>query len=170
MVVRVRVRMFRYPTLIINTTSSRTGRSLSTVGSTTITINPDISEAHTLRGWYDSMGANAQTNSISTAGGSGAGKSDVRKTIAAIKDENLGQGEKVCGAHVSHRSCAIGIRYHHLSSLLARLPFGQGHGGFCQERGYPLVHGLSRGRLQQKGHTRRRALALRKVPAHLQLL
>ena len=49
------------------------GRSLSTVSSSSLVINPDIPEAHKLRGWFDSVGKNEDTQSISTRGGMGGG-------------------------------------------------------------------------------------------------
>lgn len=49
------------------------GRSLSVAGSSQMVVNPDVSEAHTLRGWYDSEGANMEFNSYRNEGGQGAG-------------------------------------------------------------------------------------------------
>ncbi|XP_035689920.1 replication protein A 70 kDa DNA-binding subunit-like isoform X1 [Branchiostoma floridae] len=70
------------------------GRSLSTVGSSTIMINPDIPEAYQLRGWYDKVGCNAEAQSISTGAGGGAGRPTNWKSFQQVKDENLGTGEK----------------------------------------------------------------------------
>lgn len=42
------------------------GRSLSTTMSGVMTVNPDIPEAHQLRGWFDSVGKNEDAQSIST--------------------------------------------------------------------------------------------------------
>lgn len=78
------------------------GISLSTTSSSILSINADIREAHQLRGWYDSVGATMSSvpasglntttstmnmNSFSTM-------DDDYKTLAQIKDENLGHGEK----------------------------------------------------------------------------
>ena len=49
------------------------GRSLSTTFSSVIEVNPDIPEAHSLKGWYDGAGKNEKTQSISTKGGGGGG-------------------------------------------------------------------------------------------------
>ncbi|SJX62214.1 probable replication factor-A protein 1 [Sporisorium reilianum f. sp. reilianum] len=53
------------------------GRSLSMFSSSTMLINPDITESHVLRGWFDNDGAHAE-----------------RRTIVQVKDENLGMSEK----------------------------------------------------------------------------
>ncbi len=42
------------------------GRSLSTTMNGVMSVNPDIPEAHQLRGWYDSVGKNEDAQSIST--------------------------------------------------------------------------------------------------------
>lgn len=71
------------------------GRTLSMVHSSTMTINPDISEAHALRGWYDVQGRTESFQShqgLSSMGAAG-GRKDPYKTLAQIKDENLGMGE-----------------------------------------------------------------------------
>ncbi|KAL4425850.1 hypothetical protein ABPG75_009866 [Micractinium tetrahymenae] len=70
------------------------GRSLSTVGATSILIDPpDVPEAGTLRQWYDQGGATMEAAALSRQGG-GGGRSDRRVTIAQIKEEGLGFGEK----------------------------------------------------------------------------
>ncbi len=48
------------------------GRSLNVGFNSVLTINPDIPEAHQLRGWFDNFGKNVETTSISEsrAGGS----------------------------------------------------------------------------------------------------
>ncbi|KND02596.1 replication factor-a protein 1 (rpa1) [Spizellomyces punctatus DAOM BR117] len=75
------------------------GRSLTALSSSMLSVNPDISEAHHLRGWYDTEGKTQQYQTYSTAGGTGVGtgtggKREPFKCIAQIKDENLGMGEK----------------------------------------------------------------------------
>jgi len=68
------------------------GRSLSVLGSSVMNINPDLPEAHELRGWFDNGGNNQEVASLSGQRmGVGGG---VFKTISQIKDENLGMGEK----------------------------------------------------------------------------
>ncbi|KAJ2519534.1 Replication factor A protein 1 [Coemansia sp. RSA 2049] len=76
------------------------GRSLSLPGSGSMAVSPDIPEAHTLRGWYDAEGRSASFSKFeggSSAGGSGGdGASRFEeqfKTMAQIRDENLGMGE-----------------------------------------------------------------------------
>ncbi|KAI8818562.1 uncharacterized protein EV422DRAFT_537495 [Fimicolochytrium jonesii] len=77
------------------------GRSLSLMGSSSFAVNPDIPEAHQLRGWYDSTGKTAHFQGYSNAGpgavsgpGQNGGRRDPMKFISQIKDENLGLGEK----------------------------------------------------------------------------
>ncbi|CAO1619237.1 unnamed protein product [Sympodiomycopsis kandeliae] len=84
------------------------GRSLSMFTSSTMMINPDIPEAHGLRGWYDNEGNQAGGNfkTFSSAGlggvGSGSGgagaagsNKNERRTIAEAKEESLGtSGDK----------------------------------------------------------------------------
>lgn len=41
------------------------GRSLNVSFNSVIYLNPDIPEAHQLRGWYDNVGKNEETSSIS---------------------------------------------------------------------------------------------------------
>lgn len=68
------------------------GRSLSLLSSGTMAIDPDIPEAHKLKGWYDSNGRTntfATHNNLATVGAAG-GRKDETKTIAQVKDENLG--------------------------------------------------------------------------------
>ncbi|KAI8825732.1 uncharacterized protein EV422DRAFT_513990 [Fimicolochytrium jonesii] len=73
------------------------GRSLSLMGSSSLSVNPDIPEAHALRGWYDAEGRNAHFQTYSSGGGSSSAagsKRDALKYISQIKDEGLGMGEK----------------------------------------------------------------------------
>lgn len=72
------------------------GRSLSLLSSGTMTVDPDIEEAHKLKGWYDAQG---RTDTFSThaamAGAlmTGRGKGDQHKTIAQIREEQLGMSD-----------------------------------------------------------------------------
>ena len=77
------------------------GKTLSSMGTSQITFNPDIPEAHTLRGWFDSKGGvvealvnvssnTAGNNSNSTYTGTGID----RKFLSQVKDESLGQHDK----------------------------------------------------------------------------
>ncbi|GAA5921776.1 hypothetical protein JCM1841_001858 [Sporobolomyces salmonicolor] len=72
------------------------GRSLSVGGSATIVIDPDIEEAHQLRGWYDTQGQNQSfaAHSNSMASGGGSFKPDAFKTLRDVVDENLGMSDK----------------------------------------------------------------------------
>ncbi|KAF8516769.1 replication factor-a protein [Gautieria morchelliformis] len=72
------------------------GRSLSMFSSTTMAINPDITEAHALRGWFDSSGSEAhfQSHSSALSGGAGLGAGinlTELRTTQEVKDMNLGQ-------------------------------------------------------------------------------
>ncbi|XP_046438075.1 replication protein A 70 kDa DNA-binding subunit-like [Daphnia pulex] len=68
------------------------GRSLGTVSSTVVQINPDMNEAHKLRGWYDNGGSSSAASSISASRGAGTGGSGGSyKTFAEAKFENLGK-------------------------------------------------------------------------------
>ena len=72
------------------------GRSLSLLSSGTMNIDPDIDEAHALKGWYDAQGRNNSFATHAGMGGLGAagGRSDPLKTILQVKDENLGMSDK----------------------------------------------------------------------------
>ncbi|KAF8667141.1 hypothetical protein HU200_053328 [Digitaria exilis] len=67
------------------------GRSVNSIGSTQLKINPDLTEAEKLQHWYATEGKNAVCVSLSTAS---MGKTDIRKTVVQVKDENLGRSEK----------------------------------------------------------------------------
>ncbi len=71
------------------------GRSLSLLQSGTMAIDPDITEAHHLKGWYDSAGQAEKFASHNTMGAAGAagGRTEVSKTIAQVRDENLGMDD-----------------------------------------------------------------------------
>ncbi|KAJ2348518.1 Replication factor A protein 1, partial [Coemansia sp. RSA 2618] len=76
------------------------GRTLSLPSIGSMVANPDIPEAHMLRGWYDSAGRNASYQTYERMGGSGAGagggaREDPLKTMAAVRDENIGGGDSV---------------------------------------------------------------------------
>eukprot|EP01080_Neovahlkampfia_damariscottae_P007781 gene7781-12255_t len=66
------------------------GVSLGTTMQTSIIINPKIDEAHSLRGWYN-KNANDSIQSLTVKQSSTAQET---YTIAAIKDEDKGKGEK----------------------------------------------------------------------------
>ncbi|KAK7427832.1 Replication factor A protein 1 [Neonectria magnoliae] len=68
------------------------GKSLSLLSSGTMSIDPDIPDAHRLKGWYDSAGrTDTFTTHQNMSSMSGAtGRKDEMKTISQVKDENLG--------------------------------------------------------------------------------
>jgi len=68
------------------------GRSLSALYSTVIKVNPDIPDAHALRGWYDNVGKDAGIKTIS--GQRMGGPSGQFKSLGQMKAENLGMGDK----------------------------------------------------------------------------
>lgn len=75
------------------------GRSLSMFSSSSMTYNPDVGEAHSLRGWFDAEGTRVSYNTFNSAGMAGAGgmtsiRPDEMKTIGQIKDENIGMSDK----------------------------------------------------------------------------
>lgn len=72
------------------------GRSLSLLSSGTFTVDPDIEEAHRLKGWYDAQGRSdtfASHASMSDGATFGGGKIEQYKTIAQIREEQLGMSE-----------------------------------------------------------------------------
>ena len=112
------------------------GRSLTTQFSTQMAIDPDISEAHQLRGWFDNVGKNEQMASISEQrmGGGGlylslcpsvwyveeekecmcdclthllhAGQPTAFLTLGQVKELDLGRKEKP-----DYFSCKAGITF-----------------------------------------------------------
>ncbi|TFK54656.1 replication factor-a protein [Heliocybe sulcata] len=87
------------------------GRSLSMYSSSTMSINPDITEAHSLRGWYDALGSGQNFTSMSS--GSNAGSStmggvsrDEMRTLFDVKESGLGTSDKAdyfsCRATIMH--------------------------------------------------------------------
>lgn len=68
------------------------GRSLSLLSSGTMSIDPDIPDAHRLKGWYDSSGRNDTFSSHNNMAsmGSATGRKDQDKSILQVKEENLG--------------------------------------------------------------------------------
>ncbi|KAI0019352.1 replication factor-A protein [Xylariomycetidae sp. FL0641] len=68
------------------------GRSLSLLSSGTINVDPDIVEAHKLKGWYETEGRteNFSTHQTMASVGAATGRPDQTKNILQVKDENLG--------------------------------------------------------------------------------
>lgn len=75
------------------------GRSLSLLSSGSMNIDPDIDEAHKLKGWYDAQGRNdtyqSHANTMGTVGSMSGGRVDALKSIAQVRDENLGMSDTV---------------------------------------------------------------------------
>jgi replication factor A1 len=70
------------------------GRSLSLLSSGSMTVDPDIDEAHKLKGWYDAQGRQDQFNTHASMGTTTAtGRKDEYKTVAQIRDDGLGMSE-----------------------------------------------------------------------------
>jgi len=72
---------------------------LSMFSSASMMVNPDIPEAHSLRGWYDAQGRSttfqAYTNAAVNNNANGAlARPSELKTIGQAKDEQLGMGDK----------------------------------------------------------------------------
>lgn len=79
--------------------SEYNGKSLGVLSSTTFMIDPDIPEAHSVRGWYDQGGNQGEFQDLSTGGnlggGASAGSSQTNwKCLDQLKDEQLGMGDK----------------------------------------------------------------------------
>ncbi|KAL3469470.1 hypothetical protein BJX99DRAFT_241251 [Aspergillus californicus] len=70
------------------------GRSLSLLSSGSVTVNPDIEEAHRLKGWYDAQGRDESfATHAPSAGSMSTMRRDQPKTIAQIREEQLGMSE-----------------------------------------------------------------------------
>lgn len=66
------------------------GRSLGSIGSTQVVINPtDVSEAATLKQWFENGGFKLESTPLSGAGGMGT-KQDRRILLSQIHEESLG--------------------------------------------------------------------------------
>ncbi|XP_047082714.1 replication protein A 70 kDa DNA-binding subunit A-like [Lolium rigidum] len=85
-----------FPVLAVKTgrVTDFNGKSVGTISSSQLLIDPDISEAHTLRQWFDAGGRDASTQSISRDVAPAASRNVVRMTVAQIKDEGLGMQDK----------------------------------------------------------------------------
>ena len=72
------------------------GKSLSLLSSGTMSVDPDIPDAHRLKGWYDSTG---RTNTFNThqnmaSMGNATGRKDDVMTIQKVKEDNLGHDDQ----------------------------------------------------------------------------
>ncbi|KAL2758635.1 hypothetical protein ACRALDRAFT_1068902 [Sodiomyces alcalophilus JCM 7366] len=72
------------------------GRSLSLLSSGTMSIDPDIPDAHRLKGWYDSSGRNdafATHSGMAPSMGAATGRGNEDKFVIQVKEEQLGMGD-----------------------------------------------------------------------------
>ncbi|KAL9314632.1 hypothetical protein ACSQ67_020084 [Phaseolus vulgaris] len=70
------------------------GKSIGSISTTQLFINPEFPEANSLREWFDLVGKDSASLSISKDVIPGGTKNEVRKTISQIKDEGLGRSDK----------------------------------------------------------------------------
>ncbi|KAE8365243.1 hypothetical protein BDV27DRAFT_127126 [Aspergillus caelatus] len=86
------------------------GRSLSLLSSGSMTVDPDIEEAHKLKGWYDAQGRDGVFASHASMPGVAASTAKLEqfKTVAQIKDEQLGMSDEV--AYFSLKATVIYIK------------------------------------------------------------
>lgn len=98
----------RQPVLLIRGArlSDFGGRSLSTVFSSTLLVNPEIPEAYRLRAWYEREGYLLDGQSLTTVGSAGGGATVCWKTLSDAKNEHLGHGEKA-----DYFSCVATVLY-----------------------------------------------------------
>ncbi|XP_076667304.1 replication protein A 70 isoform X2 [Andrena cerasifolii] len=66
------------------------GKNLSIISSTVLQLDPDIPEAHRLRGWFNSVGRSEEAKSISKGVGGAGGASGPWLTFKETKDMELG--------------------------------------------------------------------------------
>ncbi|MCD7457164.1 hypothetical protein HAX54_034370 [Datura stramonium] len=69
------------------------GKSIGTISTSKLFIEPDFPEALKTKAWFEREGKNIPSMSLSREVSS-IGRTDVRKTISQIKDERLGTSEK----------------------------------------------------------------------------
>ncbi|KAG9157072.1 hypothetical protein Leryth_009118 [Lithospermum erythrorhizon] len=83
-----------YPILAVKSgrVNDFNGKTMGTISSTQLFIDPDYPEAHNLKAWFENDGKNAPLISLSKE--MSMGRNEVRKTIFQIKDEKLGTSEK----------------------------------------------------------------------------
>ncbi|KAF9615019.1 hypothetical protein IFM89_021590 [Coptis chinensis] len=74
--------------------SDFSGKSVGTISSSQLFINPDFPEAYSLRDWFDRGGKDVAFLSISRDFAPGAQRNEIRKTVSQIKAEGLGRADK----------------------------------------------------------------------------
>lgn len=70
------------------------GKTLGTASGTVMLFNPDVPEAHQLRGWFENEGVTEQFNMLSTRNALGGGMSTEWLTFHDMKEKQLGNGDK----------------------------------------------------------------------------
>lgn len=86
-----------FPVLVVKAArvNDFSGRSVGTISSSQLFVDPDFPAARRLREWHDGEGRHSAAVSISRDSGAAAGgRADDRKTVSQIKDEGLGRSEK----------------------------------------------------------------------------
>ncbi|KAE8321404.1 hypothetical protein BDV39DRAFT_185810 [Aspergillus sergii] len=86
------------------------GRSLSLLSSGSMTVDPDMEEAHKLKGWYDAQGRDEAFASHASMPGvaTSTTKLEQFKTVAQVKEEQLGMSDEV--AYFSLKATVIYIK------------------------------------------------------------
>ncbi|CAI9275054.1 unnamed protein product [Lactuca saligna] len=82
-----------FPVLAVKSArvSDFNGKSVGTISTSQLCIEPDFPEARKLKTWFESVGKITPSVSLSR---DAISRTDVRKTISQIKDEKLGTSEK----------------------------------------------------------------------------
>nr|ADR72941.1 replication protein A1 [Brachionus ibericus] len=78
------------------------GKTLSVASTTVVQINPDLPEAHTVKGWFEQGGSESDIQDLSSQGMAAAGANSGGpisghsnwKFLDQLKDEKLGMGDK----------------------------------------------------------------------------
>ncbi|XP_068659391.1 replication protein A 70 kDa DNA-binding subunit A [Aristolochia californica] len=70
------------------------GKSVGTISSTQLFVNPDFPEAHNLRAWFDGGGKDIASQSISKDIIPQGSWNEMRKTVSQIKMDGLGRSER----------------------------------------------------------------------------
>lgn len=94
------------------------GRSLSLLSSGSMTVDPDIDEAHKLKGWYDAQGRQdnfTAYSAASVAGGGVSSKNQEFHTVQQVRDENLGLRSEEEADYFSVRATVVYVRQENTS-------------------------------------------------------
>ncbi|XP_052896850.1 replication protein A 70 kDa DNA-binding subunit [Anopheles moucheti] len=71
------------------------GKSLGLIGGSVMKLNPDMEQAHKVRGWFENGGREMSVSSVSArTGGGAAGMNTEWLSFQEAKDRNLGAGDK----------------------------------------------------------------------------